>query len=202
MGLFRRRAKNIEDDGRDAKPHPVDPASVDLVEARAVIAPLVQGIGSDGKIRGAIPRLLQASGMPHPDDAGAAMAAFREDHFLTTRVWRWLLAVALRANEDGQNDLAAMAAYWSLVWNTTVVPNMVGADFISLGFDRPPDDTLKELLGQGGIAISRLPDEFVVAQTSEPETITVAMLRGVLPPDFGSSQGHAERDGRNFRARK
>lgn len=181
MGIFSRRQKNTEDGGGNAEPRPVDSESVDLVEARAVLTALVQAIGSDSQMRRAILRLLEASGMPHPDNAGATMAAYREDRHFTTRAWRWLRAVAIRANEEDQNDLGAMAAFWSFVWNTNVVPNMVGADFITLGFDRPPDDVLKEILEEGGRAICGLGDEFVVAQTAEPNTVTAATLRGVFP---------------------
>lgn len=37
MGLFGRRDKNVEVGVQDAAPQPVDPAGVDLVEARAVL---------------------------------------------------------------------------------------------------------------------------------------------------------------------
>jgi hypothetical protein len=50
-----------------------------------------------------------------------------------------------------------------------------------MGFDKPPADVLQDLLDQGGLAVSCLADEFVVAQTAEPATVTVAMLRRVLP---------------------
>jgi tetratricopeptide (TPR) repeat protein len=182
VGLFSRQKRDTEDTERDAEPpRPIDPESVDLVEAKAVVAALAQAVGSDAEMRRAILRLQEASGMPHPDNAGATMAAFQEDRHFTTRLWRWLRAVASKANKEGQSDIAARAAYWSLVWNTTVVPNMVGADFISLGFDRPPDDVLKELLEEGGLALAELEDDFVVAQTAEPETVTAAMLRTVFP---------------------
>jgi len=202
MGLFGQRKRNIEDPERDAEPRPVDPKSIDLVEARAVVTALVQAIGSDAQMRRAILRLQEASGMPHPDNASAVMAALREDRHVSTRLWRWLRTAASRANEEGQGDIAARAAYWSLVWSTTVVPQMIGADFITLGFDRPPDDVLKELLEEGGLAISELGDEFVVAQTAEPETVTAAMLRTVFPvsevapvrtaTEEGASEPHTE----------
>ncbi len=146
-----------------------------------VVTALVEAIGSDPAMRRAILQLQEASGMPHPDKAGATMAAYREDRHFTTRLWRWLRVVASKANDEGQSDIAARAAYWTVVWNMTVVPGMVGADFISLGFDRPPEDVFEELLAEGGRAVVELEDDFVVAQTAAPETVTAAMLRTVFP---------------------
>jgi hypothetical protein len=175
MGLLKRRQKSSKDNEWGAGPQPVDPASVDLFEARAVVTGLCQAIGSDAKMREALRPLLDASGMPQADDP-LAVIAFADNRDLHTRVWRWLVAVAKRANEGAQNDLAAMAALWALTWQTTVVPGMTGADFISVGFDRPPDSVLSELFEEGALAVSRLPSEFPVAHTSVPETVTAAMM--------------------------
>jgi hypothetical protein len=182
MSLFKRRARNIDEGGSGtAGPSPVDSVDVDLAEARAVVVALVQAVGSDSKMRGAVLGLLSACEMPKPSDTRAFMAALSEDRYLTTRPWRWLRAVAIKANEEGENDIAAMAAYWSWGWNATIVPQQTGADLLDIGFDRPPADVLKDLLDQGALAVSRLADAFVVAQTAEPATVTVAMLRRVLP---------------------
>lgn len=64
--------------------------------------------------------------MPPPDDSGAQYAALQGDPFLPTKVWRWLLAVALRANESSRYDIAAKAAFWAFVWSETVVPYIEG----------------------------------------------------------------------------
>jgi hypothetical protein len=130
MGLFNRRTRNIEKSGGgDVKPRPVDSASVDLADARTVVVALVQAVGSDSRMRGAISRLLSACDMPPPNDTRALMAALSEDRYLTTRPWRWLRAVAAKANEEGQSDIAAMVAYWSWGWNATVVPHQTGQTF-------------------------------------------------------------------------
>lgn len=181
MGLFSRQKPSAEQPEREVGPRPVDPESIDLEGARTLVTTLVQAIGSDFKMRRAILRLQEASGMPNPDNAGAQMAAFRQDPAFMTRLWRWLRAVAAKANDEDQHDIAARAAFWSFVWSTTVVPDMVGADFISLGFDKAPDDVLDAILEEGGVAIAGLEDEFIVAQTAEPNTVTAAMLRTIFP---------------------
>jgi hypothetical protein len=182
VNLFSRRKRNVEDDGSgEVGPRPVDVASVDLANARTVVVALAQAVGSDSRMRGAISRLLSACDMPQASNTRAFMAALSEDRYLTTRPWRWLRAVAAKANEEGQSDIAAVIAYWSWGWNAVVVPHQTGADLLDLGFDKPPADALEDILKQGGFAVSHLADEFVVAQTAEPATVTVAMLRRVMP---------------------
>lgn len=193
MGLFSRQKSQAEQPRVDVGPRQVDPESIDLEQARTIVTTLVQAIGSDAMMRRALLRLQQASGMPDPDNAGAQMAAFQEDPQFATRLWRWLRVVAEKANDEGQGDIAAMAAFWSFVWSTTVVPHMVGADFISLGFDKAPDDALDAILEAGGTAIAGLADGFVVAQTAEPNTVTAAILRTAFPASEGAlDRPHAE----------
>src|SRR6188472_173430 len=182
MGLFRR--KQDKDDGDDwntaleSTPQPIDPADVDLSAAEVVVAALVDAIGSDAKMRANLPRLVIASGAPDPDNGPLQYMALREDPHLPTKVWRWLLAVGLRANEEGRFEIAARAALWATTWHDTVAPYIDGSSFLAFGFDPAPDDTLLALLEQGILALRHLPDDFVVARTSEPKVLTAGQLLG------------------------
>lgn len=182
MGLFRRREPaGGELEPVPASPMPIDPSSVDLDEADAVLTALASAVGSQPLMDMALPRLVVASGCPHPDNGAAQGQALLEDPFMPTRVWRWILAVMLRANEVERYEISAKAVFWTNVWETTVAPTAEGSTFLLVGFDRAPRDTLSELLSAGTDALTQLPDDFVVARTAEPKVITA---RHVL---FGDS---------------
>jgi len=107
----------MADDGESrlqSPPQPIDPADVDLNAAETIVAALVGSIGDDGRMHAIFPRLVMASGAPDPDNDGAQYMALMEDPHLPTKVWRWLLAVALRANEEDRYGIAARAALWGL----------------------------------------------------------------------------------------
>lgn len=178
MGLF---GRNREEDDWESRvqllPQPIDPADVDLDAAGPIVAALVDTIGDDRRMQAIFPRLVMASGAPHPDDDGAQSMAFMEDPHLSTKVWRWLLAVAQRANEEDRYEIAAKAMRWAFVWHDSVVPYIEGSSFVMFGFDPAPTGTLRELFEQGKLALARLPDDFVVARTSEPRVITARLLR-------------------------
>lgn len=173
MGLFRRR----EPTGGEQEPVPaspvlIDPSSVDLEEADAVLTALASAVGSRPLMDAALPRLVVASGCPHPDDDFVQRQALLKDPFMPTRVWRWILAVMLRANQVKRYDISAKAVFWVNVWDETVAPTAEGSTFVLVGFDRAPRDTLSELLSAGTDALTQLPGDFVVARTAEPKVIT------------------------------
>jgi hypothetical protein len=178
MGLF---GRNREEDDWESRvqlpPQPIDPADVDLDVAGPIVAALVDTIGDDRRMHAVFPRLVMASGAPDPDNDGAQYMALMEDPHLPTRVWRWLLAVAQRANEEDHYEIAAKAMLWAFVWHDSVVPYLEGSSFLMFGFDPAPTGTLRELFEQGKLALARLPDDFVVARTSEPRVITARLLR-------------------------
>lgn len=74
-----------------------------------------------------------------------------------------------------------------------------GSGAIQLGFDAAPPGTHSALAHQAEHALANLPDDFVVATTSEPATITCAALRAIvveqvkaggdLPVDVAASAG-------------
>lgn len=181
MGLFRRRRDEDDwDSVLESTPQPIDPDDVDLSAAEVIVAELVRAIGDDRRMHAIFPRLVIASGAPDPDNDHLQYIAFCEDPHLPTKVWRWLLAAALRANEEGRYEIAARATLWAFVWHDTVVPYIEGSSFLMFGFDPAPIDTLRELFEQGKLALARLPDDFVVARTSEPKVITARLLRPSL----------------------
>lgn len=178
MGLFRRKREEDDWESRlQSPPQPIDPADVDLNAAETIVAALVGAIGDDAKMHAIFPRLVMASGAPDPDNDFAQYSALRSDPHLPTKVWRWLLAVALRANEEGRYEITAKATLWAFVWHDTVVPHIEGSSFLMYGFDPAPTATLRELFEQGKLALVRLPDDFVVARTAEPKVITARLLR-------------------------
>lgn len=179
MGLFRHKREEGDDwESRlQSPPQPIDPADVDLNAAETIVAELVSTIGDDAKMHAIFPRLVMASGAPDPDNDGAQYMALMADPHLPTKVWRWLLAVALRANEEGRYEITAKATLWAFVWHDTVVPYIEGSSFMMFGFDSAPTATLRELFEQGKLAFGRLPDDFVVARTAEPRVITARLLR-------------------------
>lgn len=178
MGLFRRR-ESVEEagDATLASPAPIDTSSVDLDRADAVLSELASAVGSTQLMRAALPRLVMASGCPHPDDDLVQYAALQEDPFMPTRVWRWILATMLRANEAGRYEISAKGLFWAFVWDSTIAPTIEGSSFLQLGFDRAPRDTFRELMAAGNIALTHLPDDLVVVRTAEPKVITVRWLQ-------------------------
>lgn len=178
MGLFSRKREEDDWESRlQSPPQPIDPTDVDLNAAEIIVADLVRSIGDDPKMHAIFPRLVMASGAPDPDNDLVQHMALMADPHLPTKVWRWLLAVALRANEEGRYEIAARATLWAFVWHDTVVPYIKGSSFLMFGFDPAPTNTLHELFEQGKLAFGRLPDDFVVARTSEPKVITARLLR-------------------------
>jgi hypothetical protein len=149
---------------------------VNLEEADAVLTALASAVGSRPLMDAALPRLVMASGCPHPDDDFAQYAALQDDPFLSTRVWRWILAVMLRANQVERYEISAKAVFWVNVWETTVAPTAAGGTFFLVGFDGAPRDTLDELLTAGADALTQLPADFVVARTAEPNVITARQV--------------------------
>jgi len=124
VGLFRRREPaEGEQESVPASPVPIDPSSVDLEEADAVLTALASAVGSGPLMDMALPRLVVASGCPHPDEDAAQYAALQADPFMPTRVWRWILAAMLRANRVERYDISAKAIFWVNVWEETVAPS-------------------------------------------------------------------------------
>ena len=196
MGLFRRSREDHTTSAAPARPSGVaapsaprrDGSDVDLAQARSVITALCSAVGADLAMRAAVAQLLRVSGTPDPANTGAQMAAYRSDPQFLTRPWRWLCTVARRAIDEQEPELAAMALFWTEVWRTSVEPGMSGLAAMNIGFDRAPNDAYDELRRHAAVAIRRLPEDYVIATTAEPATITCGSMRAALgvapdPPD-------------------
>jgi hypothetical protein len=181
VGLFSRRERQAESATAPADPIPIDPASIDMDDARAVVSALCSAIGDDNRMWAATERLMAASGMPERGNAGATMAAYRsEGRHMTRKLWRWLVAVAEQANRVGAHDVAAMAYLWASEWVYSVEPTLSGNGHIQLGFDSAPPGTYAALVTEAEVAMRELPKDFVVAITSQPVTVTAGTLAPIV----------------------
>jgi len=183
VGLFSKRNSATTPAVAEAPkgPPPIDKASIDLDAARSLTIDLCNAIGSDPKMSAATSRLMSISGMHDPDRPHAVMSAYQsEGPSYLTKLWRWLVAVAERANEVGDHEVAVRAYWWSTNWIYAIQPTLGGAGAIQLGFDAAPAGIHATLVREAERALPHLSDEFVVAITAEPATITVGPLRGIV----------------------
>lgn len=182
MALFRRRKTDSQPDRAPAPAPapaapPVDPMTAPRA-ARPVIAALANATGNEAKTRNAVARLLEVSDTP--TSAGGQMAAYQSDKTFMMRPWRWLSAAAVRANDEGEHDVAATACFFTLVWTRTAEPEMSGGDHLVSGFEKAPAFAIKKITAAGSVAILALPDDSVVASTADGATVTCAMLAKLI----------------------
>jgi hypothetical protein len=152
---------------------PFDPAT-----ARPVVAALADATGNKTKTLAAMTRFLEASGTP-TSDAGQ-MAAYQRDRDFMLWPWRWLAAAAVRANEEGQHDVAAAACFFTVAWTRTREPEMTGGDYVVAGIGKAPSDAVEKITAAGAAAIRALPDDYVVSNTADGYAVTCAMLAKVV----------------------
>lgn len=184
MGLFRKRNSETAPVVAETPtgPVPIDKASIDLDAARSLTIDLCNAIGSHQRMSAATSRLMSMSGMHDPDRAlRAMMSAFQDEGpSYLTKLWRWLAAVAERANEVGEHEVAVRAYWWATNWIYSIQPTLGTAGAVQLGFDAAPSGIHATLVREAERALPHLSDEFVVAITAEPATITVGPLRGIV----------------------
>ena len=185
MGFFsrskREEVEEVSSAEQPPKPATIDKSSIDIETARSVTRSLCQAIADSDRTWAATAWLMDASGMPDREDAYATMDAYRrEGKESGKRLWRWLVAVAERSNELGEHDVAARAYLWVSNWIYHVHPTLNGGNYIALGFDPAPSGTHAALVREAQRALANLSDDFVVATTSDPATITVEAMAAIV----------------------
>jgi hypothetical protein len=156
----------------------IDPQTIDLDDAAQTVEGLCSVIGGSlEQLEEAARRLGAASGMPDPDNAGAVMAAYRQEgKYSTTRCWRWLSAVAQKANAAGRPELAAMVYLWSGWWIGAGFEAWAnGGNHIAIGIDAAPESEILAIIDSGQAALGELPDDLTLVETiAEPVSVTMA----------------------------
>ncbi|MFC4033879.1 hypothetical protein ACFO3J_20690 [Streptomyces polygonati] len=153
MGLFSRRSTS--------QPPPEPPiviAASDLERAGELVATFLASAGNDPGLHFAGSRIAIASGAPTMEQVAMGKAPATG----LARPWRWLAAVAERAENTGDDLLVARVALMARFFVTALAPRMGLGNHLEMRLDPPSHEVLRGIYATAVRALPRLPAGTVI----------------------------------------
>lgn len=155
MGLFSKRPAP-----RPPSEPPVVITTSDLTQAGQLVPAFLAAVGNDPALHFAGSRIATASGAPTLAEMAAGKAPSSGVH----RPWRWLAAVAERADSTGDDLLVARIALMARFFVTALSPRMALGNHLEMRLDNPPQGVLRGIYATAVRALPRLPAGTVLVE--------------------------------------
>lgn len=164
MGLFGKKVPQPAAGPAIGLAAPVIVKDGDLGRVRDLMDQFSRAVGSDSALRAFGVSLNRAGG--YMSDANSLDAVQKIGPAATKRPWLWLAAVAREALAQGDQLLVGKIALAAWFWDTQITPHLGIADFLDGIVDSLSGESRAQLFSAGRQALSGLPADAVVMETS------------------------------------
>ncbi|WP_406277934.1 hypothetical protein OHT93_36040 [Streptomyces sp. NBC_00191] len=175
MGLFRKKTPP------QAVPRPLTVDDEDLANAAHLLPRFLVAMDDRGVRMGAL-AIAEAAGALSLQEA--TLAQMRTGDSGVDRPWKWLTAVGREAHRQGNGELVAQVALFTLLWVMNVQPKAGFADHMDMKMDDPSSEVLADIYSLALEALPRLDPDIVMVNHPEgvmtAETTLVACAQQAL----------------------